>query len=64
MKKGFLGLVKEKEINWLQMRASQDKSKVLICVKYFFERNFESLEQTLSQMDNFGQMEVKNLTGV
>lgn len=63
-KKGFLGLGKEKEINWLEMYASQDKTKVLKCVNYFFERDFESLQQTLSQMDDFGQMEAKDLTGV
>jgi len=59
-KKGFFGLGKEKEINWLEMRASQDKAKVLKCVNYFFERNFEGLEQTLSKMDDFGQMEAKD----
>ena len=63
-KKGFFGFGKEKQINWLEMRASQDKVQVMKCVNYFFERNFESLEQTLKQMDDFGQMEAKDLTGL
>lgn len=60
LKKGLFGLGKEKEINWLEMRSSQDKMKVVKCVNCFFERNYDSLEQTLRQMDDFGQMEAKN----
>ena len=54
VKNGFLGLGKEKQTDWLEMRASQDKEKVVKCVNYFFKRNYESLNQTLRRMDDFG----------
>ena len=63
IKKGFLGFGKEKETNWLEMYAAENESIVTSCIDLFFNRNYESLEKAFVKMDDFGQMEAKNLAG-
>ncbi|PCI97461.1 MAG: hypothetical protein COB15_07810 [Flavobacteriales bacterium] len=61
-KKTLFGLGKKKTIRWLEMYATEDKEGVINCLRLFFKRDYQLLKSNTSKMEDFGQMESKDLT--
>ena len=59
-KKGLFGLGKEKQINWLEIYIAENSEKVKKCFDYYFQRDFDNLENTLHGMEKYGEMEAQN----
>lgn len=59
-KKGFFGLGKEKEVNWLEMFLTQDSELIKKCYRLQFDREYKKLYAELSRLEKFGEMEAKN----
>jgi hypothetical protein len=59
-KKGLFGLGKEKQIKWLEIYVAENSQKVKKCFEYFFQRDFNNLENTLQKMEKYGEMEAQN----
>jgi hypothetical protein len=60
-KKSFLGLGSTKTIRWLEIYTTEDTQVVKDITKLFFDRNYVKLESTIRQLDEFDQMESKDL---
>lgn len=48
-------------IRWLEIYATDDAQVVKEITQYFFNRNYEKLEISIRQLEEFGQMEAKDL---
>ena len=59
-KRGLFGLGKEKQIKWLEIYVAENSQKVKKCFEYFFQRDFNNLENTLQKMEKYGEMEAQN----
>ena len=60
-KQGFFGLGKPKTIRWLEIYLTEDKNLVKDCFKLFFDRNHDQLENKIRKLEEYGQMEAKDL---
>lgn len=59
-KKSLFGLGKPKTIRWLEIYVTEDKRVVRNCFKLYFDRNYDKLEATIRQLEEYGQMEARN----
>jgi hypothetical protein len=60
-KKGLFGLGKPKTIRWLEIYLTEDKDLVKNCFKLFFDRRHDQLENMIRKLEEYGQMEAKDL---
>jgi hypothetical protein len=56
-KKGLLGLGKEKEITWVEMRLTEDKNTVINCYDLFFKKDTVGLNVELKKLELYGESE-------
>jgi hypothetical protein len=57
IKKGLLGLGKEKEIKWVEMRLTEDKNTVIKCYELFFKKDTVGLNAELKKLELYGETE-------
>ncbi|WP_418509685.1 hypothetical protein [Corallibacter sp.] len=60
-KKGLFGFGKPKTIRWLEIYLTEDQDLVKNCFKLFFNRNHDQFESKIRKLEEYGQMEAKDL---
>ena len=61
-KKKLFGVGRARTIKWLEIYLTEEALLVKDCFKFFFERKYDNLETIISQLEQYEQMEAKNLT--
>ena len=59
--KTLLGFGKTKTIRWLEMYTTDNQRTVKELIKLYFERDFNKLENSIRSLEEYGQMEAKDL---